>query len=221
MKNILEGRPLRYLIGAESAGSGRDGEITVVPYGEPPVRHGISVGYCNSFDEHNTGDYAPYLKSSDTAKEYNERVIDPRGPGWNKNLSEQFARRKKLGFKYIELDNPDAYDIADVVGAIDLAARYRLKVIAKNPELVQDEGERYLRHSNVVGAIVEKDAGDPSSMDEVRRSAGKPDLPVWFVAFGDGLAWAKNVARAAKSYRNMWITYSDHGEYESSRDVNV
>ena len=102
-----------------------------------PARHGVSIAYCNLFDEHNTGHYGPYLHSSDTAAEYNEGQIDPRGPGWEKNLREQFERRRNQGFEYIELDNPDAYSIKDVIGAIDLAASYGLKVIAKNPGLME------------------------------------------------------------------------------------
>ena len=101
-----------------------------------PVKHGISIAYCNLFDENKTGKYGPYLNSSDTAKQYNEGQIDPRGPGWEKNLREQFARRKNAGFEYIELDNPDAYTIKDVIGAIELAETYGLKVIAKNPGLM-------------------------------------------------------------------------------------
>src|SRR3981081_890208 len=76
-------------------------------------------------------EYAPYLKTSDTAEDYGEGQIDPRGPGWRRNLTEQFERRKKQGFEYVELDNPDAYAVADVVSAVDLAASHGLKVIAK------------------------------------------------------------------------------------------
>ena len=136
--DALEGKPLRYLIGTEASGPGRDDEVTEVSYSTTqPARRGISIAYCNLFDEHNTGRYGPYLHTSDTAAEYNEGQIDPRGPGWEKNLREQFERRKKQGFEYIELDNPDAYSIKDVIGAIDLAASYGLKVIAKNPGLME------------------------------------------------------------------------------------
>ena len=44
-----------------------------------PVKRGISIAYCNLFDENNTGKYGPYLHTSDTAKQYNEGQIDPRG----------------------------------------------------------------------------------------------------------------------------------------------
>ena len=67
------------------------------------------------------GKYAPYLHTSDTAEQYSEGQIDPKGPGWEKNLREQFERRSVRGSTYIELDNPDAYAMEDVLGAIDLA----------------------------------------------------------------------------------------------------
>ena len=130
--NELEGRPLRYLIGADAAGPGRDEAVTVVSYSAThPAMHGISVAYGNLFDEQNTGRYGPYLHKSDTAAQYNEGEIDPQGPGWDKNLREQFERQRKQGFAYIELDNADAYTVRDVLGAVELAARYDLQVFAK------------------------------------------------------------------------------------------
>jgi hypothetical protein len=214
------GRPLRYLIGTSTSGPGRDDEVTVVSYSATePVRRGISIAYCNLFDENNTGRFGPYLKTSDTAKQYNEGQIDPRGPGWEKNLREQFERRKRQGFEYIELDNPDAYSVKDVIGAIDLAETYGLKVIAKNPVLMERGAASYVAHPNVHGVIVEKGAGNPDDMDALRRKAGKPALPVWFVAFGAGRAWAGNIASSAKHYRNMGVTYSSAGEYGNAIDI--
>jgi hypothetical protein len=210
--NELAGKPLRYLIGG-SAGTGSDKEVTMVSYStNAPVAHGISIAYGNLFEETKTGKYGPYLNTSDTARQYNEGQIDPRGPGWEKNLREQFERRRKAGFHYIELDNPDAYKIKDVIGAIDLAATYGLKVIAKNPGIT-DDPVTYVKHPNVVGIIVEKGAGNAADMDALRRKAGKPDLPVWFVSFGSGRAWGNSVAAAAKNYQNMGVTYSSAGEY--------
>ena len=217
--NVLAGKPLRYLIGTGAAGAGRDDEVTEVAYSAAPVKRGISIAYCNLFDEHNTRRYGPYLRTSDTAAQYNEGQIDPRGPGWEKNLREQFERRRKQGFAYIELDNPDAYSIKDVIGAIDLAASYGLKVIAKNPGLMEGGAAEYVAHANVYGIIVEKDAGGADEMDALRRKAGKPTMPVWFVAFGGGRAWASDVANAAKNYRNMGVTYSSAGEYGNSIDI--
>jgi hypothetical protein len=216
--NPLAGKQLRYLIGTDSSGSGRDDEVTEVSYNAGPVKRGISIAYCNLFDERNTRQYGPYLHSSDTAKQYNEGQIDPRGPGWEKNLREQYERRKRQGFEYIELDNPDAYTAKDVIGAIDLAASYGLKVIAKNPGLVPG-ATAYVAHPNVYGIIVEKGAGGAADMDALRRKAGKPNLPVWFVAFGGGRGWAGSVASSAKQYRHMGVTYSSSGEYGNALDV--
>jgi hypothetical protein len=216
--NPLAGKQLRYLIGTDSSGSGRDDEVTEVSYNAGPVRRGISIAYCNLFDERNTRQYGPYLHSSDTAKQYNEGQIDPRGAGWEKNLREQYERRKKQGFEYIELDNPDAYTAKDVIGAIELAASYGLKVIAKNPGLVPG-ATAYVAHPNVYGIIVEKGAGGAADMDALRRKAGKPNLPVWFVAFGSGRGWAGSVASSAKQYRHMGVTYSSSGEYGNALDV--
>jgi hypothetical protein len=217
--NPLAGKALRYLIGTESAGAGRDNEVTMVSYGtSAPVKHGISLAYCNLFDELNTGRYGPYLHTSDTAAQYHEGQIDPRGPGWEKNLREQFERRRKQGFEYVELDNPDAYSIKDVIGAIELAASYGLKVIAKNPGLLKGATE-YVAHPNVYGIIVEKGAGRAADMDALRKRAGKPDLPVWFVSFGSGRSWASSVAGTARQYRNMGVTYSSAGEYGNAIDI--
>jgi hypothetical protein len=218
--NALAGRRLRYLIGTSASGAGRDGEVTEVSYDtSEPAKRGISIAYCNLFDEKNTRRYGPYLKTSDTAAQYNEGQIDPRGPGWEKNLREQFERRKRQGFAYVELDNPDAYSVNDVIGAIDLAESYGLKVIAKNPLLLEHGATSYVAHPNVYGVIVERDAGSPDDMDALRRRAGKPDLPVWFVAFGSGRKWASKVASTAKHYRGMGVTYSSAGEYGNAIDI--
>ena len=218
--NPLTGKRLRYLIGTDASRSGSDDEVTEVSYStNAPARRGVSIAYCNLFDENHTGRYGPYLHTSDTAKQYNEGQIDPRGPGWEKNLREQYERRKKQGFEYVELDNPDAYSMKDVIGAIELAASYGLKVIAKNPGLMGGEAKAYVAHPNVYGIIVERGAGNPAEMEALRRKAGKPDLPVWFVAFGAGRGWAGTVANGAKQFRNMGVTYSSAGEYGNSIDI--
>ena len=142
------------------------------------------------------------------------RIIRPMG----RHFAEQ---RKRQGFEYIELDNPDAYEIDDVIGAIDLARSYGLKVIAKNPGLMERAASKYVAHPNVFGIIVEKGAGNAADMDGLRRKAGKPDIPVWFVAFGSGRNWANSVAKAASNYRNMGVTYSTEGEYRNAQEVLV
>jgi len=217
----LNGKSLRYLIGADSPGSGYDDAATVVSYDtNKPVKHGVSIAYCNLFDEKNSGRYGPYLHSSDTAEEYDEGQIDPAGPGWNKNLREQFERRHKQGFEYIEIDNADSYKVGDVIGAINLANSYGLKVIAKNPGLLEDFARIvYVAHQNIYGIIVERDAGLPDDMDMLRHNAGKPEMPVWFVAFVGGRSWANSIAKTAKNYQNMGVTYSSAGEYGNVIDI--
>ena len=79
---MLAGKPLRYLSGTGAAGAGRDDEVTEVAYSAAPVKRGISIAYCNLFDEHNTRRYGPYLRTSDTAAQYNE------GQMANPNLSD-------------------------------------------------------------------------------------------------------------------------------------
>jgi len=230
--NPLFGKKLRYMIGAESPGGGRDGEIIEVGYDwNSPLPAGMTIAYCNLFNEkyseqskQQRAEFGPYLKPSDTAAEYGEGQIDPRGPGWQRNLVEQFERRKRQGFEYIELDNPDAYSIADVIGAVDFAGSYGLKVIAKNPKLMEGDSLPYVAHPNVHGIIVEMGAGDADAMDALRRRAGKPDLPVWFVFFDarqgqtTGKIAAKEAAALAERYAGMHVTYSPAGEYTEAVD---
>jgi hypothetical protein len=220
--HTLAGKPLRYLIGGDDSDEGRDGEVIELSFdAEAPPDRGIGIKYCNLFDEENSGDYGPYLKGTDVSKDYDEGQIDPHGPGWQKNLNDQFSRAKKQGFVYIELDNPDAYAVADVVGAVSLAQKYGLKVVAKNPGLVDGDRKAYVAHPNVVAVIVEKDAGMPDDMDALRRAVGKPEMQVWFVAFGGGKAWADKVAAAAGKYKNMGVTYCTKGEYKTAADLLV
>ena len=103
--------------------------------------------------------------------------------------------------------------------AVDRAGEYGLKVIAKNPLLMEGDPTPYLAHPDVFGAIVERGAGDPVRMDRLRKAAGKPDLPIWFVAFGAGRAWADDVSNKARGLKNIGVTVSAHGEYRTSTDI--
>jgi hypothetical protein len=219
--NPLAGKPLRYLIGADGGHVGEPGAITEVGYDATrKPRHGIGIKYANLFDEKNSGRYGPYLESSDTAVKYSEGQIDPHGDGWRKNVTEQLTRAKAQGFAYIEWDNADAYASDDLLPVIDASRTYGLRVIAKNPGLLDDGGEAVVSHPNVHGIIVEKGAGTPESMDQLRTRAGRPMLPVWFVGFDqDGREWVAEITDEAKRYVNMGVTISTDGEYGNALDV--
>jgi hypothetical protein len=221
--DVLGGMPMDYLIGNSNPQTGMAGRITVVAYDINRVpAHGIGVGYCNLFEEAGrTGKYGPYLNDSDTARDYNEGQIDPKGTGWMRNLADQFRRRQKSGFKYIELDNPDAYKTQDVNMAVSMASEYGLGVLAKNPHLCEPDPVSYLAHQNIYGAIVERGAGTARDMEHLRKEANRPNLPVWFVFHGSGHQIADETARIIRSagYKNMGVTFSRKGEYGTSQDV--
>lgn len=233
MTNILEGKPLRYLIGTDFHGLGRDGEIIEVGYDVTrPPRKGLAIAYGNLFNEkyseqnaEERAHFGPYLHSSDTAHDYGEGQIDPNGPGWFFNLHDQFTRRKAQGFHYIELDNPDAYGMTDVLGAVNTAQNYGLDVIAKNALLVNGDATRYVSHPDIMGCIVEIDddtaaAEMPKLYDDLRKDAGKPTLPIWFVSNQDR-HWALKVSRAimAVPYAGMGVTLSINSEYGDYQDI--
>jgi hypothetical protein len=219
--NMLAGKPLRYLIGADGSHVGEPGTITEVGYDAArKPRHGIGVKYANLFDEKNSGRYGPYLEPSDTAAQYSEGQIDPRGDGWRRNVTEQLARARAQGFAYIEWDNADAYAPGDLLGVIDISRAHGLRVIAKNPGLLDDGGDAVVSHPDVHGIIVEKGAGTPEAMDRLRTRAGRPMLPVWFVGFDqDGREWVQEITEEAKRYANMGVTISTDGEYGNAVDV--
>lgn len=221
--------PLRYLIGGNDNYRGAEGEFVELSYdAERPPPLGIGVKYGNLFNEKYSEQtpaekarYAPYLEQGDTAEEYGEGQIDPAGQGWNRNLDEQFERAKRQGFTVIELDNPDSYAMSDVIAAVDRAHAAGLQVLAKNPSICKGNQQEYVAHPAVVGVVVEKNCGVPFTMDDLRQQAGKPDLPVWFVAFSGGRSWAERTAVQAENYHNMGVTYSEHGEYRDSTDILV
>ena len=215
--NELAGKPLRYKIGTDYPGQGSIGEIIEVSYDiEAPPPVGLSIAYCNLLDERNEGRFAPYREQTGTARQYDEGVPDASGPGFEANLREQFERRRP--FKFVELDNPDAYALKDVIRATDLAQSYGLGVIAKNPLSMGEDATRWLSHSNVFGVIVEKDAGTPDQMQVMRTASGKPDLPCWFVFFGDGLSAARACAIRAGKFSNIGVTF-DRAAEEYGGDV--
>jgi hypothetical protein len=222
----LYGKPLVYLIGAGSAAA-HPGCVVEAPYGQNVAgENTFKIAYCNLFNEKygeqsedEKADLGPYLTTSDTAKQYSEGQIDPAGQGWLKNLTAQFAKAKAENYQFVELDNPDAYSIEDVLGAIKVAADYRLAVIAKNPQLVDGGAVQYVSHPNVWGMIVERGAGRPDEMDALRKSANKGGIiPVWFVF--DGSSGANQCAEQIRqgNFKGMSVTYSTGREKNGYND---
>lgn len=223
-KNPLSGKRMRYLIGADAKTILRSfayDQITVLPYDWdgaylPPT----PVGYCNLYWQKGAPDCAPYLDDTDTSEEYGERVIDPYGSGFVKNLRWQFERWQKLGVRYVELDNPDGYDFDIVLNSIVLAERHGFGVIAKNPGLLKGHGAKYVAQCH--GIISEKGAGSPAELDQIRRDAGFPDMPVWFVAYGVfGNQWVRQLYVLTTNFKNMGVTLSPDDEYTEAEDVVV
>ena len=222
MTSDLHG-PLRYRIGTD-AGPGKDGEVTEGGFGDPPCRHGTAIAYGNLLDQRDERVCGPYLKARGTAAQYREGVPDPRGPGFDQNVRMQCELASRQEHLYIELDNPDDghFCIQDVLRATDIAAAHQLKLIAKNPLLLELNAMEYLAHGNVFGAIVENGAGDPMKMDGLRKFVSKPLLPVWFVFFGGSEARhaaqrAANIIRDNKRL-NMGVTY-DRADDEYGGDI--
>jgi hypothetical protein len=64
-------------------------------------------------------------------------------------------------------------------------------------------------------------------MDVLRRRAGKPDLPIWFVFFDKrkgadaGQKAAQQSAALARQYSGMHVSYSPGGEYTHSVDATA
>lgn len=221
---------LRYMIGLDYY-SGQANCIVEVGYDQTELpKHGLEFWkYGNLFNEKFSKQtalarayFGPYLHDSDTADQYNEGQINPNGKGWHRNLDMQIDKAKRDGFKYIELDNPDAYHAQDVVAAIDYVATAGLLVIAKNPHLVEGDNLRYLAHPAVVACVVEKGAGTTDGMEAMRRNARKALLPIFFVSHvrDRGLQWVEDRAKIieAKRYLNMGASYSPIGEYCTSVD---
>jgi lysozyme family protein len=210
---------LRYLIGKD-ADPGTDDSITVIGYdATTPPKNGAK--YINLRDELNSGTYGPYLPADDIDDQYNEPAPDPEGKGFWENLNTQLDRAKSQGFTAVELDNCDTFSASVVLLCYQEVARRGLTVWAKNPALVDGNREAILAHSAVVGVIVERDCGTPTTYDAMRRAVGKPDLPIRFVSYGGGKQWAQQTAGTiqAADYSNMGVTYSSEGEYGNAEDV--
>lgn len=205
-------KPLEYRIGGGIFITHFD-VITEVPYDMDVKPPGLSIAYCNLFDENKTGAYAPYLAPTATAAQYGELVPDPRGPGFTHNITEQFQRRRTAGFDRVELDNGDAFSVVDLVGVCELAGiSFDLDIVAKNPLSMSTYPTDYIKHHRVVGIIVERDDDlFAVDVDELRKRAGKPALPIWFISFNEpgAHAWAQRIAAEISrlAIGNAFVSY--------------
>jgi len=221
MTNPLAGKPLRYLIALDQG----FGDLVEVGYdaerpsGETPAK------YCNLRDEYDSGDYGPYLPPDDIDAEYGEPAPDPDSDGFWANLATQLDRAKRQGFKYVELDNLDTYDVSTALECFDKCHERGLDVFVKNPLMVPARvyAVMLLRHKAAVLVIVEEDCGTPATMQAMRDRAGVPNMPIRFVSYGSNDSWAQECAReiAEQKYVDMGVTHSPTGEYASSQDIVV
>lgn len=219
----LYGKPLVYLLGS-SAETFREipGSIIEPPYGKNAIGTADKIAYVNLFDEENSGELGPYLHDSDTADQYSEGQIDPDGPGWTKNLTAQFVRAAGNGYRFAELDNPDAYSVGVVQKVITMAHGYGLGVIAKNSKLVEGGALQILSHQNVAGLIVERDCGDPAYYNALRTQARKDGLlPVWFVFDGRDGSDECAAAIRAHGFKGMGVSYSTGREKNGYNDSHT
>lgn len=198
---------VRYAIG---------GNINEVPdrvtmYGYGAV-HSPSAKYINLYSEDGeVPEYGPYLPRTRTASEYEEGVPDPNRMGFWRNLDDQLYRAVTGKARWVETDNRDAYLNSVVLKVFDTVAARGLQVICKNPGMSDhdEDSTELLRHSAVVSSIIEKGDVTPGEFHLMRAEAGKPEMPVTFVSFGDGRAWAERVAEEIFTHRyvNMGVTY--------------
>lgn len=224
-ENPISGQPLRYLIGGDGTPSCRPGTVVEVNYDAGRAPCALAIRYGNLFDEKDTGRLGPYLHSSDTAADYSEGQINPRGRGWQTNITTQLDRAKRLGYRFMEWDNPDAYGQNDVLGVVEQTRVAGIGAIAKNPlnDDIKSWAPVYIAHPGVVGIVVEIGSGSPAAYDAVLRNIGRR-LPVWFVAFGRiGQAWVKTITEDAIRF-GFGVSFSPpkfgkFGEYTDSTTI--
>src|SRR3990172_4095808 len=158
--------PLRYLIGTDKLVSEYDVEGVVVEAGydvDHAPMDAIGIKYCNLLDEKNEGKYGPYVEATGTAEEYNEGVPDPDKQGFVNNIIDQCIRAVGQGFDYIEWDNPDDehFKYRHLAQALEISQHHGLKVIFKNPAIIEYNVTKLIADPVVCGIIVEEGAGNP------------------------------------------------------------
>lgn len=221
--------PLRYKIGIDNP-PGEAGVITMCSFKTTHAPSTLAAWYLNIYvEEGELAAYGPYRDKTDTADQYDEGVPVFGTTGFWKNIDRQLAKITRLGGKYIETDNRDAYRNSDILKLFDYIAKHRLKIFLKNPGMsdFEEDSTELMRHPAVVGAIIEKGSITPGTLHAMRIAVGKPQLPLWFVSFNDGkggLNWAQQCAQQilASQITYAGVTYSGgEEEYDTSRDVLI
>src|SRR5216684_661586 len=224
MINPLQHKKLYYLIGLNDASCvvAPADSIIEVGYDSPKSKQSniIAVKYCNLVNEKNSGKLGPYLINTDTARDYGEGVIDPTGEGWNTNITNQAMKAVDQTFEYVEWDNPDAYNVQDILKVYDLMEHhYGLKCIAKNPLLMGNGAVKIIQHPNVWGCIVEWDEDlGTHVVNEMYSLLAKANrqLPIWFVNFGHSAkTQAEFLEKRIKIDSDMYSCYASKGEYKN------
>lgn len=214
-------REFRYKI-LKTSDPGEDGVVTELGYGatEPPAK-GRGVKYINIRKEKVAPECGPYLviENDDIEAKYGEPAPDPERKGFWDNLRRQLEASAK--FREYEPDNLDTYNASVALLVFNGVAQHG-NIWAKNVALVDGNKQALFEHHAVVGAIAEKDKKNtPEFYHNLRVAAGKPDLFVQFVAYGDGRNWAQEIAQRIKAndYRNMGVSYSSEGEYGNAEVI--
>ena len=211
----LDGMQLRYLVDISSADGNvfPDNEITVLGKGwDRGIGKGIPAKLIDLLDSEKDGTFGPY---------HDDGVPDAAGTGYWKNIHWQLEKAQRQRFNLAVLDNMENehFKLFELKRAIDVVLTYKMGVLLKNPEKINENPISLVEHINTFGIIVEENCGTPVSMDKLRRDAHKPDLPVWFVGRSFADEWVRHTAIDAVHYHHMGVSISNEMTWLSSRDI--
>lgn len=219
------GKPLDYLIAVDGA-LGIAGHIIEPGYGvERAPAAAPWIMYGNMRDQEGGRKYPPYLADGDNddiGRRYGEPAPDPAGAGFWRLINLQLDRAQGLGAPAIEWDNLDTYNVVTALKVFDLTWQRALYVAVKNPNLVSGKSSDLIRHPAAAIVIVESGAGEPAEVDALRHGAGKADIPLRFVFYGDDRNDAEDCARVAADLSDVGVTFDPSGgEYRAAEHLLI
>lgn len=215
----IAGKILHYKIGV-SFDEGQPNVLTITGYNTArPVPVGIAGAYINARQEQKGRKAGiEYMPEDDIERGYGEPApVFDTGYFWD-NLIGQATRLRKLGIIYVDVDNLDTYGAKNAIRILDKLHEMGFKVLLKNPNLIKGDNVSLLRHPAVVAMLCEEDEDTTAkSLDDLRKRALRPDLPIRVVTYGDR-EWADDIVQEAKSLGllDFSVTFSDVGEYKTS-----